>query len=413
MLRELAVAFVLGCPAAAEAYSQCTTTPLAGPGAVVSEEGSDPVSWGNYVYAGFAYKNQIGIAVSSDAGRSIGSPVTIYNGSGVAAQLRLSVSYQHVYALWRQKNTGYSLMFAASHDHGKSGSWAPAIDFGAHNPSLPQIASDGANVHIAYLQTDGTVAVLNSADAGRNFSAPVRIAAGWGEIVVTSLGRNVYVSWNTKVGDRFDVSLAVSHDGGATFSTQNISATRVSSAREPIFAIDKISGRVSLVWREDSPDPKAGMPQGVYLRSLDNGVTWSVPLVIDAPTRQYMVVDDGKYIYLSYLKRFTIDHTYDYQIFLATSTDGGVSFPTRKNLSGPTGISTFIDDEDRPIPWVLNGNGRFRLTGVEQDGVHVWDGRNGRILAPAYLGPGNMASPAYNSMVWQSPDGIVTYGVCK
>ena len=405
MLRELAVAFVLGCPAAAEAYSQCTTTPLAGPGAVVSEEGSNPVSWGNYVYAGFAYKNQIGIAVSSDAGRSIGSPVTIYNGSGVAAQLRLSVSYQHVYALWRQKNTGYSLMFAASHDHGKSGSWAPAIDFGAHNPSLPQIASDGANVHIAYLQTDGTVAVLNSADAGRNFSAPVRIAAGWGEIVVTSLGRNVYVSWNTKVGDRFDVSLAVSHDGGGTFSVQNLSAPRPSDSNEPILAMDAKSGRLSLVWREDTPQ------QGIYLQSLDNGVTWSKPLVIDSSTRQYMVADDGSYIYISYLKKFLVDGVPDWQIYLTRSIDGGKTFPPAKNLSGPTGISALVNDNERPIPWVSD-KGQFRLTGVEADGVHIWNGSNGHILAPVYVGPGELASPSSNTATWEGPDGVVSFAVC-
>lgn len=405
MLRELAVAFVLGCPAAAEAYSQCTTTPLAGPGAVVSEEGSNPVSWGNYVYAGFAYKNQIGIAVSSDAGRSIGSPVTIYNGSGVAAQLRLSVSYQHVYALWRQKNTGYSLMFAASHDHGKSGSWDPAIDFGAHNPSLPQIASDGANVHIAYLQTDGTVAVLNSADAGRNFSAPVRIAAGWGEIVVTSLGRNVYVSWNTKVGDRFDVSLAVSHDGGGTFSVQNLSAPRPSDSNEPILALDTKSGRLSLVWREDTPQ------QGIYLQSLDNGVTWSKPLVIDSSTRQYMVADDGSYIYISYLKKFLVDGVPDWQIYLTRSIDGGKTFPPAKNLSGPTGISALVNDNERPIPWVSD-KGQFRLTGVEADGVHIWNGSNGHILAPVYVGPGELASPSSNTATWEGPDGVVSFAVC-
>ena len=405
MLRELAVAFVLGCPAAAEAYSQCTTTPLAGPGAVVSEEGSNPVSWGNYVYAGFAYKNQIGIAVSSDAGRSMDSPVTIYNGSGVAAQLRLSVSYQHVYALWRQKNTGYSLMFAASHDHGKSGSWDPAIDFGAHNPSLPQIASDGANVHIAYLQTDGTVAVLNSADAGRNFSAPVRIAAGWGEIVVTSLGRNVYVSWNTKVGDRFDVSLAVSHDGGGTFSVQNLSAPRPSDSNEPILALDAKSGRLSLVWREDTPQ------QGIYLQSLDNGVTWSKPLVIDSSTRQYMVADDGSYIYISYLKKFLVDGVPDWQIYLTRSIDGGKTFPPAKNLSGPTGISALVNDNERPIPWVSD-KGQFRLTGVEADGVHIWNGSNGHILAPVYVGPGELASPSSNTATWEGPDGVVSFAVC-
>ena len=296
MLRFAALFFLLLSCASAQAFSQCTSKALAGPGAKVAEEGANPVEWGKYSYAGFSYKNQIGVVTSPDYGKTVGAPVTIVAGDYPATQLRLAASYEHVYAVWAEHiGDTFSLMFDASRDHGFAGSWGKPLSFGPFKPSLTQISADGPNVHIAYLQSDGTVAVLNSTDAGKHFSAPTGIAPGWGEIVIASLNSNVYVAWNTDVNGRFDVSLAVSHDGGATFEVQNISAGRPSSAREPIFALEQKSGRLSLIWREDVP------VQGVYLQSLDNGATWSSPVAVDTPARQYMVVDDGKYIYLSYL----------------------------------------------------------------------------------------------------------------
>lgn len=408
MLRALAVLVSLGFPVAAQAFSQCDTSVLAGPGARVFEEGSNPVASNNYVHAGYTLRKQVVVVTSSDRGETLGAPVTIFTGQGRAGQLRLAVSHANVYAVWvqRLRSGGRDLMFDASHDHGTADGWDAPIDFGAAQGDLPQIAVDGDNVHIAFLRADKTVIALNSTDDGRTFSAPVAIALGWGEIVAASRGQDVYVSWNDYAASRFDVIMAVSHDGGATFDVQNLSASRPSSAREPIFGLDQISGRLSLVWREDVPI------QGVYLQSLDAGTTWSDPLPIDTPARQFMVADDGTYIYLSYLKDFTIDGVSDWQIYLATSTDGGASFPSRVNLSGPTGIVQFTDDDQRPIPWILDGNGALRLTGVEADGVHVWNGRHGHMLAPVYLGAGDTASPAARSVLWNGPNKTVMYGVC-
>lgn len=404
-LQVVATVLALLVPIPAQAFSQCTVTPLAGPGATIAEEGSNPVAWANWVYAGYTFGSTVGIVNSSDRGDSLGAPVTVFSGSGSVKEQRLGVSHKNLFAVWTLRtSSGWNLMFDASHNHGAS--WDAPIDFGPYAGSLSQIATDRSTVHVAYIQSDGTVAVRNSTDMGRSFSAPVAIGAGWGEVVIAAVGQNVYVAWNITALPRYDVMTAASHDGGATFSARNLSSARPSSAREPIFALDKLSGRLSLVWREDSPQ------QGIYLQSLDGAQTWSAPLVIDTPARQFMVVDDGTYIYASYLKKFLIDGVTDWQVYLAMSRDGGASFPSIRNLSGPTGISSIDDDDARPMPWILDGDGAFRLTGIEADGVHAWDGRDGHILTPIYVGPGDTASPAFNSMVWMAPNKVVTYAVC-
>ncbi|MBV8801119.1 MAG: hypothetical protein JO208_15105 [Alphaproteobacteria bacterium] len=297
-------------------------------------------------------------------------------------------------------------MFAASHHYGDD--WSAPISIGAYLPHLPQVAADGDNVHLVYHAPDGNMDIVNSANAGASFSAPVAVGPGASEEVAISAGSNVYVSWSISDG-RPDTMLGVSHDNGNTFRVTEISADRQTGSNEPILAIDSISGRVSLVWRENTPQ------QGVYLQSLDNGNTWSSPLVIDNPARQFMVADDGTYIYISYLKKVLINGIVDWRVYLAVSKDGGKTFPAVTNLSGPTGIQVLVADQARPVPWAWDGHGAFRLTGVKRDGVYIWNGRNGVVLPSSaqYLGPGTTAAPAYNSAVWQSPNKVVSYGVCK
>ncbi len=271
-----------------------------------------------------------------------------------------------------------------------------------------RIGVSGPYVHIAYLAKDGTVNVISSRDEGRKFHKPVSLGPGWGEIVLTSWGSHVYVSWQIQTSPKsWEVMVAASSDNGKTFAVQNLSHSRPDSAVEPIFGIDTASGRVSLVWRE------SGMPAtGYYLRSVDGGLTWSAPLAIDAPARQFMVADDGGTIYISYLKQLFSTACPTGRSRSRPSTDGGLSFPRIQNLTGMTGITKIVQDDFRPMPWV-RGEHAYRLTGIKADGVYMWNGNNGRMSAPAFLGPGYLAAPALNSAVWLSSNGVVTYGLCK
>ncbi|HWA89213.1 MAG TPA: hypothetical protein VG889_04215 [Rhizomicrobium sp.] len=409
MFRALFSASVLAfAPVTAQAFESCAATALAKPGSDVAEEGSNPVLFDGWIYGGYVQNTKVFVFANKD-GAAAGTPFVLYQG-GRSFNLRLAAAGKSVYATWIQGDKGdLHLMFAVSHKHGAAGSWSTpaALTPSAHN--LQQISADGHRIHIAYLTEDANVAVLNSIDGGHSFLAPVIVGAGWGEIVVSGLAQDVYVSWNVKRTDKiFDVMSAVSNDGGKTFTTPaNMTASRPGGAVEPILYIDHKSKRVSLVWRENGPI------LGYYLRSTDRGHAWSAPLAVgSAPARQYMVVDDGKTIYVSYLVEAKIGTTPDWQIYLATSSDGGTSFTPGTNLSGPTGISALFNDDERPMPWTGH-KGVFRLTAVEADGVYEWEGKNGTIAGPTFLGPGKLASPAGNASVWLGPNKIATYGVCR
>jgi hypothetical protein len=205
---------------------------------------------------------------------------------------------------------------------------------------------------------------------------------------------------------RHDVIVASSGDGGVSFDVQDMSEQRPASALEPIFTLDPTGNRVSLVWRENDP------AQGFYLQSTNGGTSWSAPLAIDTPARQFMVADTGSTIYISYLKELTVSGNPDWQVQLTSSSDGGATFPVEQNLSGPTGISEIVDDNFRPMPWV-NGKNALTLTGAKADGVYVWSGKNGKLSPPVYLGQGDLASPAASAVVYLSPTGVVTVAGCK
>jgi len=409
MLKALTLGACLLVPSAAQAFTQCTTTALTGPGAEIAEEGSNPISSGNWVYSGFLDNGKVGVAVSSDAGVTLAKSVLLTSGSDTVRGLRLAVSGANVYATWHQKGkNGVRLMFDVSHANGAPGTWDAPVDLGEVASNLSQITAAGSFVHIAYLTRDDTVAVVSSRDEGHKFHKPVMLGVGWGEIVLTSWGSHVYTSWQIEpTPKRWEVMIAASGDNGKTFKVQNLSNSRPNSATEPIFGMDAASGRVSLVWRED------GIPAtGYYLRSVDGGQSWSTPLAIDGPARQFMVADDGSTLYISYLREMIIEGVPDWQVQVATSTDGGLSFPKIQNLTGMTGITNIVQDDFRPIPWV-RGEHAYRLTGIKADGVYMWNGNNGRISTAAFLGPGYLAAPSLNSAVWLSSNGVVTYGVCK
>lgn len=397
-----ALILAFAAPLSAQAFSRCMSTALSGPGGELADEGSNPVAFGARVYAGFTQGGNVAVVSAADLGGTLGAPVAIYTGNGVAGGLRLGVSHQNVYALWKLRDGKHTeLMFDVSHGYGAEGTWALPIDLGPmHGEALSQLSADGRNVHLAYVLPDGTVAIRNSSDAGRSFSVPISLGPG-DEIVTVSRGPDVYVAWSSHPAP-LGIAVGASDDSGATFAVNYLSGR---DGHEASMALDPASGRLSLTWHREKTH------SGAYLESQD-GISWTAPLQIDTPARQFTVVDGGEGIYAAYVKDIPIGGVDDWHDFLAVSTDGGASFPSLLDLTGPGGITKIKTDVLRPIPWSDDRN--FTVTGVKADGVYVWNGRNGDVSGDAvYLGAGNTASPAGNAVVWLAPGGVVTYAYCQ
>lgn len=129
-----------------------------------------------------------------------------------------------------------------------------------------------------------------TADYGRTFSPPVRVATAtadgaftWqGNLAVAPSGRDLYVAFtrrmlaNVDAGTPATIELAASHDGGATWTTTVVE--RLAAEPDSVYpgvAVDA-GGLVHLVWAAD-----AGVRHTV---SADGGRAWRAPVRVDDGT---------------------------------------------------------------------------------------------------------------------------------
>jgi hypothetical protein len=247
-----------------------TTTPI--PGATVNSGGStlrasDPwvtIARNGDVYAGYLTINDpnlenprtVSISKSTDGGLSWGSPIALFvstdnnffNDKDTITADPTNSNY--VYAVWDRLdfagNRGPT-MFSRTSDGGHTWS-APANIFDPANGQtisnqivvLPGGRLINMCVHIDYTTNTENIVVLTSSDKGTTWSGPIEVSAvqskgvtdpdtGAGvrtggdvpEIAVDPKSGNLYVAWQDSrfsSGSHDDIALAMSADGGATWS---------------------------------------------------------------------------------------------------------------------------------------------------------------------------------------------------
>jgi hypothetical protein len=174
------------------------------------------------------------------------------------------------------------------------------------NPSSPFFG----RVYVSWTQFRGSsftffgepVRVAFSDDGGKTWSKERQLSAGQniglggrqGSTVRTGPDGTVYVVWeDTDVSGSKQV-VAVSHDGGVSFS-RPIDIARVKDIQDPIpganfrdnsfpsLAVDQGTGAVFVAWA----DLRAGTGRIVVARSGDQGRTWSTPAVVSPAADGY------------------------------------------------------------------------------------------------------------------------------
>jgi hypothetical protein len=256
----------------------------------------------------------------------------------------------------------------------------PALNLSASPAvtSAPQVAADGAAVHVVWVDLDQgafLVRYRRSLDGGRSFepaqtlvsfsggTAEVRVAAaGTVVLVAWTQGNNVFlrrsantgatfaaaqnlsgavgllgidlaevalsgstalVAWSESFGFNAEVFVARSADGGASFAPKlNVSSTPGPSVSASI----ALSGTVAVVtWQEGSGDPST-----IQVRaSLNGGLSYGIPRTLSSTRgRAPRVAADGLRVSVVWE-----DFTGAAQPFHAASEDGGVTFAAGRTLS--------------------------------------------------------------------------------
>jgi len=174
------------------------------------------------------------------------------------------------------------------------------------NPSSPFFG----RVYVSWTQFRGSaftffgepVRVAFSDDGGKTWSKERQLSAAQnighggrqGSTVRTGPDGTVYVVWEDSDVNGFKQVVAVSHDGGVTFS-RPIDIARVHDIQDPIpganfrdnsfpsLAVDQSTGAVFVAWA----DLRNGTGRIVVSKSSDHGSTWSTPAVVSPAADGY------------------------------------------------------------------------------------------------------------------------------
>jgi hypothetical protein len=290
------------------------------------------------VRLGYPAGNDWETAVAAD---HYGHVYTLYKHYDVAGQTSCATCEQHV-------------LVQVSSDRGQTWDAPLPIDpaatkGGQFDSQLAVDPMDGKTVWASFLQNSkSSIAVTKSTDFGRTWSPPTIVenlqrATDKDELVVR--GQTVAVSFNAVQ----KIYAAVSHDGGATWSTHLISdgSAQLGWSLGGGAGIDS-QGNIYFAFDGYTQNGGAKGPVNLYVSaSRDGGVTWTSLLVgvsgapypcdacgfafLGAQITLAIASDDSIYL----LWNATVDQT-DYapeRIYFARSIDHGASYSARQDVS--------------------------------------------------------------------------------
>jgi hypothetical protein len=241
-------------------------------------------------------------------------------------------------------------MVSKSSDHGASFSTAVAVSPASDVVELPTISTDSSgNIICAYIDfksSAGVVFAARSTDGGKSFSNPAQIS-GQREDASTS-GLQIafdsrgaaYIVYNDQAPANSTINLAAASDG-RQFSTAAVISDNTVFAFSPAIAIDS-ADNIYVAFSDFFFDFVQGQNDEIVVsRSCDHGATFSTPVDVSNNPGQsvFPSINTDSHGNVAVAWEDTDDNLQT-DVFLARSTDGGVSFEHPVNLSSNPGLST-------------------------------------------------------------------------
>ncbi len=207
----------------------------------------------------------------------------------------------------------------------------------------PRVALNSSEIlNIVWGDTEGGVPArilfARSTDLGLSFSEPLDVSKSSGiafdpEIAVDTKDA-INVAWQDTASGQSAIMFSRSTDGGASFSAPKKISTGSGSATEAAIATDS-SDRISITWVDES----TGTAEAFYARSTDGGSTFSQPINVsnftdgDIHKPTVIAFQDTVYVAFQNGDLFGEENIKARQVFLVKSTNAGVSFEAREQVS--------------------------------------------------------------------------------
>ena len=235
------------------------------------------------------------VDVSRQPGEGLGLPRLAWAPDDAS---RLHVLWQEI--IFSGGSHGGEILTAVSHDGGRS--FAPPVNLSRsqagdgkgrldrntwHNGSLDIAAAPGGQVFATWTEYDGRLWIARSGNGGRDFSKPLLVAgdppAPPARAPALAVGPDhaVVLAWATGEDHAGDVWVAISSDGGRSFSAPKPAAVTAGYSDAPKLAFDA-HGALHLVHAESRGGPfKPSLVR--HLRSNDGGRSFGPASEISSP----------------------------------------------------------------------------------------------------------------------------------
>lgn len=301
---------------------------------------------------------RIMITTSEDQGKTLGTPHQVLMTGGVQITPAVAVSDTHVYVAWQERDKqGARIALAMSTDRGKSFgglTFLPKMGDGIADSWKPSIAIANGRVFVAYV--DGSsgnerVYVAQALEGSLDYVAkpmamPVQPAGDvrnnqWSPAIAAS-GNDLAVAWVDFRNDNWDVFLARSNDGGATFG----SPLRIDDAAD---LPERLHDDPFLMFLPNV-DPLTLTVGWSDVRQRNRYASARISLVagsVIGQSRSFGAAESSAVLPrlapLGPAKAAVVwqdDRTLGQDIYLATTTDGGVTFGAEQRVDdGGNGVS--------------------------------------------------------------------------
>jgi hypothetical protein len=276
-------------------------------------------------------------------GTSFGPTINLSPGTGWSQNPQIAAIGNSVYAVWQDNSSGsFNILFRASFNNGAS--FGPIINLDSLrlDSTIPQVAASGNNVYVVWQQTGSKTMQVYFAwsnNAGTSFTA-INLSNDAGTALspqVAASGNNVYVVWRDNTPGNDEVFFALSTTNGTSFaSTVNLSNNPGESFNPAI----TVSGtNVYVAW----PDSTSGNFE-ILFRASTNGGTSFTPLLSQPATNlsnnpggsiEPQLAASGNGICVAW-RDSTLGNS---QIFFRSSTNNGATFTPVVNLSNDAGTA--------------------------------------------------------------------------
>jgi len=264
-------------------------------------------SWANYVYL-----------VWNDGGRT--TTIELPNGESRIVDV----------------NTGdEEILFGVSEDDGQTFEFSNLSESPGKMSWNARIRAHDSNVFVVWnemTEPESDIFFSASSDNGETFSQPINVSNNpetSEDAGIAFSDNKIYLIWNQKTSDSFDIFYAMSDDNGETFGVPiNLSN---SSWRSQIIRDTQITvsgNNIFLVWYEDINQ----YSDVFFTRSIDGGLNFTKPINLsqsNAKSEYPQIVADNENV-------FVVWHDYiqgNGDIFLRESSDSGATFGSIRNLS--------------------------------------------------------------------------------